>query len=191
MPGVLSATCLVCRKENVEVITSRWLGGVTVYAALLAMTHLPVAHTTAAHGSWAKPVKLGLSRKIEFQSVGHRAHTRSADEDRRTTDASKLSRGDRKFSEPGRLRRSDKKQSHRADDREDARPREQPSHENASQPTASARCRTPERLYEAPRGPLDRHVPFARYAAARPTPNLGDRQRQGRRTFDDEKYPKF
>src|SRR5499433_2617032 len=58
-------------KENVRVI-SKFLGS-GFGGKLYPWTHVPLA--AAAARQWGKPVKLVVSRKMMFQSVGHRART--------------------------------------------------------------------------------------------------------------------
>ncbi len=74
--GVVNARSLLAQmfglpKENVRVI-SKFLGS-GFGGKLYPWTHVPLA--IAASQQLGKPVKLVVSRKMMFQSVGHRAHT--------------------------------------------------------------------------------------------------------------------
>ena len=74
--GVINARSVLAQmfglpKENVRVI-SKFLGS-GFGGKLYPWTHVPLA--VAAARQLGKPVKLVVSRKMMFQSVGHRAHT--------------------------------------------------------------------------------------------------------------------
>src|SRR5712671_5728796 len=74
--GVVNARSVMAQmfglpKENVRVI-SKFLGS-GFGGKLYPWTHIPLA--VAAARQLSKPVKLVVSRKMMFQSVGHRAHT--------------------------------------------------------------------------------------------------------------------
>src|SRR5207245_2637245 len=74
--GVVNARSVLAQmfglpKENVRVI-SKFLGS-GFGGKLYPWTHVPLA--VAAARQLGKPVKLVVSRKMMFQSVGHRAHT--------------------------------------------------------------------------------------------------------------------